>query len=159
MHLHAPETKTTLLVMCMSELSSWKFASLSWSNIWNIGFTWLPKMSTYLLAVIRPFRVITEQHNTKILLPKSSQIRFHVSSWNQAFRIIGFFGRSPTIDPALCWEQREGRLKWSYYLFRHPTSRFYYHHTIFSPFSVVFSNQSFINCSSTVDGGFVKLSS
>lgn len=38
----------------------------------------------------------------------------------------------------------------------HQTSRFYDHHTIFVPFSVVFSNQKFSSCSSPVDVGVVK---
>jgi hypothetical protein len=41
----------------------------------------------------------------------------------------------------------------------HPTSRFYVHTISFSPFSVVFSNESLTNCSSTVDVEFPKLPS
>ena len=40
---------------------------------------------------------------------------FH--SWDQAFRIIGCLGRSPNLNPTSCWEQREGRLIWPYYVF------------------------------------------
>jgi len=46
---------------------------------------------------------------------------FH--SWNQAFRIIGFPGHSPNINPEWWWEQSEGWLIWPYYIFpinRHP---------------------------------------
>jgi hypothetical protein len=41
----------------MGELSL-KTASLFGNNILTIGCTWLPKMSTYLLAVIQPYSVI-----------------------------------------------------------------------------------------------------
>ena len=40
---------------------------------------------------------------------------FH--SWNQAFRIIGFLGWCPNINPAWCREQHEGWLIWPYYVF------------------------------------------
>ena len=83
---------------------------------------------------------------------------FH--SWNQAFRIMGFLGRSPNINPAWCWEQSEGRLSWPYYVFP-PIRRpgFMIITPYFSHFSVVFSNQRFGNCSPTVNVGFVKLPS
>jgi hypothetical protein len=134
-HLHAPQTKTTLLALCVGELSSWKFASLLWDNIWIIGFTWLPKISTYLLAVIRPFRVITE--------PAEYQ--------NIAAQIV--------TDPLLCFKLEPGikdyRFPWAFPKHRpglmlwttwgttqmiilrisnHQTSRFYDHHTIFFAF-------------------------
>ena len=83
---------------------------------------------------------------------------FHSS--NQAFRIKGFFGRFPNINPAWCWEQREWRLIWPHNVF--PVIRrsdFMIIKPSFSPFSVVFSSQTFSNCSSTVDVGFLKLSS
>ena len=47
---------------------------------------------------------------------------FH--SWNQAFRIIGFLGRSPNINLAWCWEQWERWFIWPYHVFpitRHPS--------------------------------------
>ena len=60
---------------------------------------------------------------------------FH--SWNQAFRIIGFLGCSQSINPAWCWEQREGQLIWPYYIFliiRHPG--FMIITPSFSPFTI-----------------------
>jgi len=78
---------------------------------------------------------------------------FH--SWNQAFRIIDVLGRS-----AWCGEQHEGRLVWPCYVF--PVIRrpgFMIAILSFTLFSFVFSNQRFNNCSSTVDVGFVKLTS
>jgi len=83
---------------------------------------------------------------------------FH--SWNQAFRIIGFLGRSPNINPAWCWEQREVRLTWPYNVL--PAIRrpgFMIITPSLSSFSVVFSNQKLSNSSSTMDVGFMKLSS
>ena len=81
---------------------------------------------------------------------------FH--SWNQAFRIIGFLGRSRNINLAWCWEQGEGRLIWSYYVFSVVRCLGIIIITpSFRPFSIVFSNQRFSNCSSIVDIGFVKL--
>ena len=79
-----------------------------------------------------------------------------LNSWNQEFRSTGFRECS-----AWFWEKLEGRLTWPYYIFpviRHPgfviiTPSF------FLPFSVVFSNQRFSNCSSTMDVGYVKRSS
>ena len=79
-------------------------------------------------------------------------------SWDQAFRIIGFLGCSPNINLVWCWLQGEGWLIWTYYVFSvirclgiiiiTPS---------FRPFSIVFSNQRFGNCSSAVDIGLVKL--
>ena len=43
------------------------------------------------------------------------------------------------------------------HIYNHQTSRFYDNHTILSAFGVVFSKQSFNNCSSTMDVGFVKI--
>jgi hypothetical protein len=77
----------------------------------------------------------------------------------QAFKIIGFLGHSLNINPAWCWEQCDGRIIWLYYIFatiRCPS--FMIINPSFPPFSIVFRNQRFRNCSSTVDVGFVKLS-
>ena len=74
---------------------------------------------------------------------------FH--SWNQA----DLLGRL-----AWCGEQHEGRLVWPYYVF--PVIRrpgFMIAIPSFTLFSFVFSNQRFNNGSSTVDVGFVKLTS
>jgi len=81
---------------------------------------------------------------------------FH--SWNQAFRFTGFLERSPNTNLAWYWEQHEGLLIWPYYIF--PIIRcpgFMMISPSFSSCSVVFSNQRFNNCSSTMDIGFVKL--
>ena len=40
---------------------------------------------------------------------------FH--SWNQACSSIGFLGCSPNINLTWCWEQGEGRLIWSHYVY------------------------------------------
>ena len=83
---------------------------------------------------------------------------FH--SWNLAFRIIGFIGCSPNINRTWCWEQREGRLIWPYYVFPIISSPGFMIITpSFGPFSVVFSNQMFSNRSCPLDVGFVTLSS
>jgi hypothetical protein len=42
----------------MGASSSWKTAPLFGNNVWIMGCTWLPNLSTYSLAVIRPWRVI-----------------------------------------------------------------------------------------------------
>ena len=80
---------------------------------------------------------------------------FH--SWNQAFSIIDFFGRSPNINPTWCWEIHEGLHAWLYYVF--PCIRcpgFVIVNTIFGgPFSVVFSNQRCSNCSSSMGVGLI----
>jgi hypothetical protein len=44
-----------------------------------------------------------------------STFMFH--SWKQTFRIIGFPGHSPNINPFWWWEQSEGWLIWPYYIF------------------------------------------
>ena len=80
-------------------------------------------------------------------------------SWNQAFRIMNFLGRSSNTNAAWCWKHSEERFIWSYYVF--PITRCPGYMIItpsFPPFSVVLSRQRFRNCSSTVDVGFVKLS-
>jgi hypothetical protein len=45
------------------------------NNVWIMGCTWLPNLSTYSLATIRPWRVIMEptEYCTMILLPKPSR--------------------------------------------------------------------------------------
>ena len=83
---------------------------------------------------------------------------FH--SWNQAFRITGFLGWCPNINPAWWWEQGERWLIWPNYIF--PVIRrpgFVIVTPPFPPFSAVFGNQSFGNCSSTMNVAFLKLSS
>ena len=78
---------------------------------------------------------------------------FHI--WNQAFRIIGFLGWCPNMNPAWWWEQCEGCLIWPHYINR--WASFMIITPSSSPFSAVFSNQRFNNCSSTMDVVFVKL--
>jgi hypothetical protein len=57
----------------MGALSSWKTA-LFGNNIWIMECTWLPNLSTYSLAVIRPWWVIMGQteYCSTILPPKPS---------------------------------------------------------------------------------------
>jgi len=79
-------------------------------------------------------------------------------SENQAFRTIGFLGWCPNINPAWWWEQHEGCLIWPYYVI--PIigwPGFVIITPYFLPYSTVFSNQRFSNCSSSMDVGFVKL--
>jgi hypothetical protein len=69
---------------------------------------WLPNLSMYSLAVIRPWRVIfgPTEYCTTILLPKSSQNLPRLSEPNQAFRIAGFLRCSPNVNSSWCREQR-----------------------------------------------------
>jgi len=69
----------TLLAVCMGESLPKKISSLSGNNLWTIGCTWLPEVSTYSPPVIQH----SDQQNTKILLPRSSQIRLHISQLEQ----------------------------------------------------------------------------
>ena len=141
----------------MGELSSWKISSLIGNNIWTLGCTWLPKMSTYSLAVMRPFRVIILSAEYWCCPNHRSAYMFH--SLNQAFRNIGFLGNSAGINPAWCWEQCEGQLIWPYYIFlviRCPG--FMIITPSFLPSNIVFSNQYFSKSNTTVDVGSVKIS-
>jgi hypothetical protein len=80
---------------------------------------------------------------------------FH--SWNQAFRITGFLGRSLNINPAWCWEKHEGLHIWlNYVLPCIGRPGFVIITPPFWPFNIVFSNQRCSNCSSSMDGGFMK---
>jgi hypothetical protein len=78
------------------------------SGSWD-GCTWLPKLSTYSLAVIWPWRVtmVPTEYSTMKLLPKTSQNLPRVSLLEP-----GFLGSSPHINSSWCKEQREGRLIW-----------------------------------------------
>jgi hypothetical protein len=109
----------TVPAMWMGVLSSWKTASLFRNNIWIMECTWLPNLSTYFLAVIRPWRVIMgpAEYCTMILLPQPSQNLPGVSLLkpNQAFRIVGFLECSPNVNSSWCREQLEGRLIWPYH--------------------------------------------
>jgi hypothetical protein len=59
----------------MGALSFLKTASFLGNNVWVMGCTWLPNLSTYVLAVIRPWRVImrSAKYCTTKFLPKPSQ--------------------------------------------------------------------------------------
>jgi hypothetical protein len=76
--------------------------------------TWLPNLSTYCLAVIRPWRVVLgpTEYCTTILLPRPSQNlpMFAFYCLNQAFPIVGFLECSPNVNSSWCREQRDGRL-------------------------------------------------
>jgi hypothetical protein len=80
-----------------------------------MGCTWLPNLSTYSFAVIRPWRVIMGQtkYCIAILLPKLPQNLPLVSL--QAFWIVSFLGCSPNVNSSWCREEREGRLIWPYH--------------------------------------------
>jgi hypothetical protein len=99
-------------------IAVWENCIVVRNNVWIMGCTWLPNLSTYSLAVILPWRVIMgpTEYCTTILLPKPSQNLRGVSllESNQAFRVVGFLGSSPNVNSSWCREQREGRLIWSY---------------------------------------------
>jgi hypothetical protein len=86
----------------MAALSSWKTLLFFWNNIWIMGCTWLPKLSTYSFRVIRSWR---DQQNT---VP-----RYRCT--NHRNRIVGFLGCSPNVNRSWSREQREGRLIWHYH--------------------------------------------
>ena len=120
----------------------------------TIQCTWLPKMST--VTGSNSTIQSTGQQNSKILLPSHNRSASMFQSWNQAFRITGFLGWCPNINPAWCWEW----LIWPYYalsIIRQPG--FMIITPSFASVSIVFSNQRFSNYSSTIDVGIVNLSS
>jgi hypothetical protein len=93
-HVHALQRMTEHFQLCEWGQSSWKTASLFGNNMWFMWCTWLPNLSTYSLAVIRPWRVImgpTEQRHCCPNHHRTSPV-FHC--WYQAFRIAGFLGCS-----------------------------------------------------------------
>jgi hypothetical protein len=59
----------------MGALSSSETASLFGNNVWIMEYTLLSNLSTYSLAIIRPWKVIMEptEYGITILLPKPSQ--------------------------------------------------------------------------------------
>jgi hypothetical protein len=87
---------------------SWKTAS-SFGNVWIMGCTWLPNLSTYSLAVIQPWKVIMgpTEYCTTILVPKPSQNLLHVSLLEP-----GFLGCSQDVNSSWCGEGCEGQLIW-----------------------------------------------
>jgi hypothetical protein len=80
----------TVPAVWMGALSSWKTASLFGHNVWIMGCTWLPNLSMYSLAVIRPWRVIMgpTEYCTIILLPKPSHDLTHVSLWEPGIHCV-----------------------------------------------------------------------
>jgi hypothetical protein len=65
-HSHDLQTMTEIQAVCLGALSSSKTASLFWNYIWIMGCTWLPNLSKYSIAVIRPWRLAmgtTEYHD------------------------------------------------------------------------------------------------
>jgi hypothetical protein len=65
----------TVRAVWMGTVVFLKTASLFGNNVWIMGCTWLPNLSTYSLAAILPWRVIMGQteYCITILLPKPSQ--------------------------------------------------------------------------------------
>jgi len=121
--------------VCMGELSSWRAASLLWNSFWTIGFTWLPKISTYSLAVIRPFRIITEPAEYQdivahMITDPRPYFKLEPGIWD--FRLLWAF---PKHRPGLMLGTTWGTTQMIILpISSHPTSRFYDHHTIFFAF-------------------------
>jgi hypothetical protein len=133
----------------MRALSFWKTSSLFGNNIWIMGCTWLPNLSTYSLAVIRSWGVImgpTECYIT-ILLPKPSHNLPRVSLLEPGIP-----------DCRFPWMFSKRHI-WPYHarVSNCLMSRFYAVTPSFTHLSIAFSNQGFSCCSPTVDVGFVKL--
>jgi hypothetical protein len=137
---------------------SQKTASLFGNKVWIMGCTWLPNPSTYSLVVIRPWG----QQDT---VPRYCCPNHHGTSsvfhcWNQAFRIVGFFGCSPNVNSSLCRDQHEGRLIRLYHAFPFVSCTGFMVVTPSSThLSITLSSPRFGNCSPTVDVEFVKLTS
>jgi hypothetical protein len=76
-----------------------------------MGCTWLSDISTF------PCSNLTMKGNNG-----TNRILYHdivaqtsvFHCLNQAFRIVGFLGRSPNVNSSWCREQREGRLIWPF---------------------------------------------
>ena len=75
---------------CVYEwMSSWKTALLFGNNVWTIGCSWVPKMSTYSLAVIWPLRVsIGPAEYQDIAAQIVTDSPPCLTLGNQAFRIV-----------------------------------------------------------------------
>jgi hypothetical protein len=140
----------------MGALSSWKTSSLFGNNVWIMGCTWLPNLSTCSLAVIRPWRLILGPTDIAAQTIAESPPPLVFYWWNQAFRIVGFLGCSPNVNSSRCREQREGRLIWPYHarvssclmsrLYGRDGTPSFTHLR-----SITFSNQRFSSCSPAVD--------
>jgi hypothetical protein len=102
----------------MGALSTWRTVSLFGNNVWIMGCTWLPNMSTYFLAVIHPWRVIMgpTEYCTTILLPKPSQNLPHVSLLELSILDFRLHWVYPNVDCTWCREQHEGWLIWPYHI-------------------------------------------
>jgi hypothetical protein len=101
----------------------------------------------------------TEQSNT---LNKCTftQITWKKNTLHIPCLPLHFPGYYRNVLPACCWEQLEGQFIWSYCkfpVFRHPT--FMIITSSFSSLSVIFNNQRFSSCCSTMVVGLVRLSS
>jgi hypothetical protein len=143
-------------------LSSLETALLFGNNVWIMVYTCLPNLSTYFLAVIRPWRIIMGL--TEITVPWYCHPNDHRISpvfhfWNQAFQIVGFPRCSLYVNSSGCREQHEGWVIWPYCM-RFKLSDVQvlrsWHHRL-RIWTVLFSNQTSSNCSPTVDVGFVKV--
>ena len=120
-----------LLAVCMGVLSSWKSAWLLGNNTWTIGCIWLPKMSTQSLAVIRPFRVSTGPAEYYILLPKSSQICFHVAQLEPGIQDYRFSWVTSKHKPGLMlWTTWRMTHLTILCVFNHQMARFCDHHLL-----------------------------
>jgi hypothetical protein len=88
----------------MGSLSSWKSAPLFGKNFCIMGCTAVKGNN----ETNRIPRYCRPNHD------RTSSV-FH--SWNRAFRIVGFLGRSPNVTSSWCRKHREGRLIWPYHAF------------------------------------------
>jgi hypothetical protein len=73
-------------------VSSWETARLFGNDVWTMGCTRLPNLSTYSLAVIRPWRAIMGPTETvpRYCCPNHHRTSLAFHFWNQAFRVVGF---------------------------------------------------------------------
>jgi hypothetical protein len=86
--------------------------------------------------------------------PKHHRFASIFHRWNQAFRIVGFLGRSPNINPPPdvgnnVIDDSSDHIAYLDYL---------NHIIIFNFYQLFSSNQRFTNCNSTVDIKFLKFS-
>ena len=89
-HLNGPQTDTEHFCV-HGRTVILKTASLLGNDFWTIGCTWLPEMSKYSPAVIRPLRIIIGPVEYQDI----SQIRLHVSQLEpgiQDYRLPWAFG-------------------------------------------------------------------
>jgi hypothetical protein len=81
-----------------------------------VGFTWLPNMSTYSLAIFG-HEEYWDQQNTvaRYCCPNNHRTSPVFHFWNQTFHTVGFLRCSPNVNSSWCREQREGRFIWPYH--------------------------------------------